>query len=243
MSWRAKLGIIYPADGALDHEYWELVPKGVTVHITRMEIPQEDGTLEALEAQAQGPEVENAIVNLTIIRPDAIAYACTSGSFLHGIGGDLDIIRRMEAASGVPCTTATTAAVRALQTLGSKKISIITPYPDEINVRLKTFMEDSGFQVVALKGLGLYRGIYNQPAGMAYRLAREADSSTADTIFSSCTNFRTVEVLQILEQDLGKPVLSANQAIVWDLLRLAGVKGDNERYGTLYQREMESLKT
>lgn len=243
MSWRAKLGIIYPADGALDHEYWELVPRGVTVHITRMEIPQEEGTLEALEAQARGTALENAIANLTIIRPDAIGYACTSASFLHGIGGDLDIIQRMEAASGVPCTTATTAAVRALHTLGSKKISIITPYPDEINVRLKKFMEDTGFQVVNFKGMGLYREIFAQPVGAVYQLAKEADSSEADTIFSSCTNFRTVEVLQILEKDLDKPFLSANQAIVWDLLRLAGVIGDNERYGTLYQREMESRKT
>lgn len=242
MSWRAKLGIIYPADGALDREYWELVPGGVSVHITRIHVPQEEQTLELLEAQTQSPDIENAAADLNIIHLDAIAYACTSGSFVHGVSSDLEIIDRMESACGVPCTTTTTAAVRALQALGSKKISIVTPYPDEINARLKTFMEDSGFHVVALKGLGLYRGIYNQPAGAAYRLAREADSSEADAIFISCTNFRTVEVLQTLEQDLGKPVVSANQVTVWDLLRLAGVNPHNERFGKLYQLEMRSLQ-
>lgn len=235
MSWRAKLGIIYPADGALDHEYWQLVPAGVSVHITRIKVPQEEQTLELLEAQTQNRDIEEAAADLNIIHLDAIAYACTSGSFVHGLGSDLEVIRRMEAASGVPCTTTTTAAVRALQALESKKVSIITPYPEEINARLKTFLEDSGFQVVALQGLGLYREIYNQPAGAAYRLAKEADSSAADAIFISCTNFRSVEVLRVLEQDLGKPVVSANQVTVWDLLRLAKIQPENENYGKLYR--------
>lgn len=242
MSWRAKLGIIYPADGALDHEYWELVPSGVSVHITRISVPQEEQTLAVLEAQTQSPDIEKAAANLNLIRLDAIAYACTSGSFLHGFGSDSKIIRRMETASGVPCTTTTTSAVRALKALGSKKLSVVTPYPDEINARLKIFLEDSGFHVVALKGLGLYREIYNQPAGDAYRLAREADNIAADAIFISCTNFRSVEVLKVLEQDLGKPVVSANQVTVWDLLRLAGVNPVNEKYGKLYQLEMGSRK-
>jgi maleate isomerase len=241
MSWRAKLGIIYPADGALDHEYWQLVPGGVSVHITRIKVPQEEQTLAVLEAQTQSPDIDHAAADLNIIRLDAIAYACTSGSFVHGHGSDLEIIRRMESASGVPCTTTTTAAVRALQALGSKKISIVTPYPDEINARLKAFMQDSGFDVVTLKGLGLYTEIYNQPAGAAYQLAKEADSRRADAIFISCTNFRTVAVLPILEQDLGKPVISANQVTVWDLLRLANVRPDNENYGQLAQVETASL--
>ena len=241
MSWRAKLGIIYPADGALDHEYWQLVPGGVSVHITRIKVPQEEQTLAVLEAQTRSPDIDHAAADLNIIRLDAIAYACTSGSFVHGHGSDLEIIRRLESASGVPCTTTTTAAVRALQALGSRKISIVTPYPDEINARLKTFMQDNGFEVVALKGLGLYTEIYNQPAGAAYRLAKEADHSAADAIFISCTNFRTVAVLPVLEQDLGKPVISANQVTVWDLLRLAKVRPDNENYGQLAQVETASL--
>ena len=239
MSWRAKLGIIYPADGALDHEYWELVPSGVSVHITRISVPQEEQTLEVLEAQTQSEDIDKAATDLNVIHLDAIAYACTSGSFVHGVGSDLEIIHRMETASGVPCTTTTTAAVRALGALGSKSVSVVTPYPDEINARLRIFLESSGFKVVALKGLGLYTEIFNQPASAAYRLARAADSPAADAILISCTNFRSIEVLQELEQDLGKPVLSANQVTVWDLLRLTGVNPDNEKYGKLYQLEME----
>ncbi len=235
MSWRAKLGVIYPADGALDHEYWQLVPSGVSVHFTRISVPQEEQTLELLESQSETEDIEKAAVDLNVIRLDAIAYACTSGSFVHGIGSDTEIIERLQDASCIPCTTTTTAAVRALKALGTKKLSVVTPYPDEINARLRSFLEDSGFEVLTLKGLGLYTQIFNQPAGAAYQLAREADSPETDAIFISCTDFRSVQVLQVLEHDLGKPVLSANQVTVWDLLRLAGVHPQNEKYGKLFQ--------
>ena len=239
MSWRAKLGIIYPADGALDHEYWALVPGGVSVHITRIPIPTEDQTVEALRAQTRDPHVEQAAVDLNTIRLDAIAYACTSGSFLHGLGGDLEIIRRMETASGVPCTTTTTAVVRALNALGSRRLSVVTPYPDEVNERFQSFLEESGFRVVSLQGLGLNLEIYNQPPGAAYRLAREADRDDADAVLVSCTNFRSAEILRHLEQDLGKPVVTANQATMWDLLRLAGFRHRDARYGRLYRLETQ----
>ena len=237
MSWRAKLGVIYPADGALDDEYWKLAPGGVTVHFTRISVPQEDQTLEVLEGQTQSRDIEKAAVDLNVIHLDAIAYACTSGSFVHGVGGDVEIINRLETAAGAACTTTSTAAVRALRTLGVRKISIVTPYPDEINARLKIFMEDSGFEIVTLKGLGLYREIYAQPAGAAYRLAKQANSPDAEVIFISCTNFRSVEVLDELEQDLGKPVISANQVTMWDLLRLAGVHPYLQGYGSLFRLE------
>jgi maleate isomerase len=237
MSWRAKLGVIYPADGALDHEYWQLVPSGVSVHFTRISVPQKEQTLALLEAQTETKDIEKAAADLNVIQLDAIAYACTSGSFVNGLGSDTKIIERMHNASGVPCTTTTTAAVRALRALGSKKLSVVTPYPDEINARLLTFFADSGFEVLTLKSLGLYREIFNQPAGAAYQLAREADSSAADAIFISCTNFRSVDVLHVLEQDLGKPVLSANQVTVWDLLRLSGVCPKQAENGTLCQPE------
>ena len=241
MSWRAKIGIIYPADGALDHEYWELVPSGVSVHFTRISVPQKEQTLEVLEAQTKSEDIHKAAEDLNVIGLDAIAYACTSGSFVHGAGSDLKIIERLETASGVPCTTSTTASIRALKAVRSKKLSVVTPYPDEINNRLKIFLEKSGFQVVALQGMGLYTEIFNQPAGAAYRLARNADKKNTDAIFISCTNFRSIEVLKELEQDLGKPVISANQATVWDLLRLSGINSVNGKYGALFQLESRSI--
>ncbi len=238
MSWRARLGIIYPADGALDDEYWRLVPPGVTVHFTRIAVADEDVTVQVYEEQAASSDIETAAADLTIIRPGAVAYACTSGSFVRGAGGALDIIRRMEDVTGVPCTTTSTASVRVLRAVGAGKLAVVTPYAGEVNERLHRFLQASGFEVVSFKSLELTREIFTQPAGAAYRLAREADTPEAEAIFISCTNFRTLEVLEALEQDLGKPVVSANQATMWETLRLAGIYPRCEGRGTLYQLEV-----
>ncbi|HNS50903.1 MAG TPA: aspartate/glutamate racemase family protein [Anaerolineae bacterium] len=234
MSWRARLGIIYPADGAIDDEFWGFVPKGVTVHITRFWAP-DDQRVEVFEAQADSLDIDHAAGYLMAIPLDAIAYACTSGSFIRGLGGDLEIIERMEKASGVPCTTTSTALVRAAQALQVKRLAVAAPYPAPVTERLSTFLEQNGFEVTSIKLLGLAEGIYLQPVGEAYRLAKEANTPDAEAVIISCTNFRTLELLDAMEQDLGKPVIGAVQATVWDSLRLAGVHPRCEGLGALFR--------
>jgi len=234
MSWRAKIGIVYPADGALDDEYWKFVPEGVTVHITRFEARDEQ-TIEVFEEQAKSPDIEVAASHLRVISPKSIGYACTSGSFIYGAGRDQDIIQRMESASGVPCTTTSTAIVQALTALGVRNLAVATPYPDDVTQRLRVFLEGNGFKVIAIKGIGLHHGISAQPFGVSYRFAREVDVPGAEAVVISCTNFRTVDTLELLEQDLGKPVVSANQATIWELLRLAGVNPRQGGLGTLFR--------
>lgn len=179
MSWRAKLGIVYPADGALDEEYWKLIPEGVTVDITRLAAT--DGqTVAVFEEQAKNLDIETAASHLAVIYPDAIAYACTSGSFICGAGGDQDIIQRMEQATGVPCTTTSTALVEASKALGVRKLAVAAPYPKDVTERLGIFLEGSGFEVLSLKGLGLEKEIYTRSAAAAYGLAKEADLCEAE---------------------------------------------------------------
>lgn len=234
MSWRGKLGIVYPADGALDEEYWFWVPEGVSVHINRF-AATDDQRVEVFEEQADSPAIEEAASQLAEIEPDSIAYACTSGSFIYGAGKDKEIINRMENETGLSCTTTSTAIVHALETLGTNRLAVAAPYPDEVNERLRIFLEESGFDVLSLKGLGLKSGIFSQRTGAAYDLAKEADVPGADAVIISCTNFKTVDILDPLEKDLGKPVVSANQATVWELLRLGEINEKLDGRGLLFR--------
>jgi maleate isomerase len=234
MSWRGRIGLVYPADGAIDDEYWRFVPPGVTVHITRIPATDEQH-VAVFEAQADSPDIETAARHLTAIPMDAIAYACTAGSFIYGGGKDLEIIRRMEAACGVPCTTTSTALVRAAKRLGLRKLAVAAPYPDPVSERLRAFLGDNGLEVVSTRYLGLEHGIYKQPVGAAYQLARAADVAAAEAVVISCTNFRTAGLLQAMEADLGKPVLSANQATMWHALGLAGIDPRQEGLGSLFR--------
>lgn len=237
MAWRARIGIVCPAEGTTDDEYWKLVPPGVGVYITRIPVPPEDFTVKIAKALSNTSSLEPAARLLTAIDPDAIAFACSSASFVHGLGGDRKIIERMEAVTRVACTTTSTAVVNALRFLGIKRLAVASPYAGEINDRLQEFLLESGFEIVSSANLELRRGIFMLPDEAAYRLAKDADVREAQAVFIPCTAFRTLRVLEPLEQDLGKPVISANQATMWESLCLSGVKPCGVGLGTLFRSE------
>jgi len=130
-----------------------------------------------------------------------------------------------------------------------KKVSVATPYVDEINDELKTFLKDNGFTLIKLKGLGLgerkkrypisdieISGIGIQEPYVSYKLIRKIFTDEADGFFISCTNFRAVETIQMLEDDLGKPVISSNQASLAIALKRLGIKSNVKGFGSLFER-------
>ena len=231
--WRARIGVLYPGDGLLDHEFHKLVPQGVGVYITRTQVPRADVSARVAHDLASDPDIEESALRYTIDL-SSIAFACTSISFIRGVGGDREICSRIEEAAGVPATTTSTAAVKALQALGSSRVAVATPYVDEINVKLVEFLEGHGVQVVAIQGMQLGHGIGLVPAGEVYRFVKGMRRPDADAYLISCTNFATVEILDALEQDLGVPVISANQATMWEALNLAQVKPRVHGCGSLF---------
>lgn len=235
--WKGRIGIIRPSDTFIDDEFWTLAPEGVSIVIDRIS-PIEEIEPERAIKQGVSEEIEHAAKLLASAKVNCIAYSCTMLSFIKGVGYDKEVINRITKASGgIVATTATTAMVRALKTLGLKKIAVGTPYTDEVNIRLKKFLESSGFKVVSIKGLqhADIMDISSQPPSVAYQLGKDVDRSSADGVFLSCTAFRTVDILQELEEELKKPVVSATQATVWDSLRLAGIKSPVKGYGKLME--------
>jgi len=109
-----------------------------------------------------------------------------------------------------------------------------------LNALGKSFLEDHGFEVLGMKGLGLVSNldIGKEPPSTAYRLAREVFRPEADAVFISCTNFRTIEVIEALEADLGKPVVTSNQASLWKALRVGGIREKIFGYGSLLEEHI-----
>jgi maleate isomerase len=238
MSWRARIGVIYPADGLLDDELWQLVPDGVTPYITREETPPSgDADLEYVTKIAESRGIEDAARCLRAVKPDVTAFVCTAGSFIKGMGGDLEIARRIEEAGGAPATTTSTALIRALRGLGAGTVAVATPYIDQINDRLAGFLEGNGLKVANLEGMQCRHPeeIGTASPGEVYRFARRADRPEADILFISCTGLPTFGILEPLEEDLGKTVISANQVTMWDALSIAGVRGWVPGAGSLYE--------
>ena len=90
-----------------------------------------------------------------------------------------------------------------------------------------------GLEILEIKGFGTVTVRSEIMPENTYRLAREIDTPKAEGIFISCTNLRTIEIIETLEQDVKKPVISSNQATFWKLMRLAGVGSPIKGYGRL----------
>lgn len=237
---RTRIGVIYPEDGVLDDEFWRCVPPGVTVHVTRarsnLTLGQGRTYAEGHSHVAEGPYIEDSARTFTLIKPAAVAYACTSVSFAMGVGYDATICRRIREASGSPATTTATAMVEALRALGLRRVAVAAPYLDEVCARLRRFLEDSGFTVTSLENLNLRGMAITEVTGAeVYQLGKRADRPDAEGLFISCTNLRTLDVLEALEQDLGKPVVSSNLATMWHAVRLAGLDPCLDGLGSLYR--------
>jgi maleate isomerase len=221
---RAKIGRISPSPETVGAEEWRRsMPDGVCLVETRTLV--HDVNVEGLaEAVTQ---VERAALELASAEVDVILQAGTAIAFFRGFGHDTELCRRIVEVTGIKATTSLTAVVEALRALGIKKPAIATSYIADIDARLVDVLEKSGFQVAAIEGMGIKKSIDmgKVEPEETYRLAREVARSApgADGILISCGNLRSFEAIEPLETDTGLPVVTSNQAGLWQALRLAGI--------------------
>jgi len=219
-----RLGVIIPSSNTtVETEFSSaLQGTGVSVHYARVHL--NEVTVEGLERMEA--ELEGAARLLKDASVDAVAFACTSGSLIKGLGYDALLAKRISEAAGCPALTTSGAVVDALKVLKVRKICLATPYLEEVTDREVCFLEQNGFEVIKKRSLNIKENLrigLLMPSD-AEAIAKTVDSSDADAIFVSCTNFRTFEVLSGLERQLGKPVVSSNSATLWAALRLLKVK-------------------
>lgn len=217
MDWKKKLGFMVPSwNTVMEYECQRLAPEGVSTHFTRINHTddEEDTLLHMVK------EVPNLADLLSHASLDAICFGCTGGSFVRP-GMDQEIIDVIKDRTGVPATTTSTALVEAMRAMSISRVAIASPYPKWLNERLVTFLKEKGIETVTEKGLDTECPAFLGPEN-SMKLAREVDSPEADGIFISCTNFRALEGVEELEEELGKPVLTSNTTAMWHTLVTSG---------------------
>jgi maleate cis-trans isomerase len=229
---RARIGRINPSPETVGDEEWRrLMPEGVIVVSTRMYIE----SVDASGLAHMVTHIERAARELATTRPDVILMAGTAGAFNGGLNFDVELSRRIEQASGVTGTTTMSAVLAALQALNMRRLCIATSYIESVDNALASVLRGSGIDVVGVKGMGILKSIDmgDVEPEQTYRFARGVFDAApeADGYFISCGNLRTLEVIAPLESELGKPVITSNQAGLWHALRLAGVKADGPALG------------
>ncbi len=230
----SRVGLLLPSSNTtMEPDLYRMAPRGVTVHTARMLLCTV--TPEGLEEMAG--EAARAAGLLKTAGVDVLAYGCTSGSLIRGVEWEKSLKRRLEEAAGLPAVTTAGAVVEGLRALGAERVSVFTPYIDDVNAVEKSFLESHGFKVDAMRGLGLTE---NQRIGRVSGQRLEAFIAPAfgsDAVFVSCTNLPVVHLIEKLEERHRLPFVTSNQATMWATLRVLG-KGGVDGYGALLREHV-----
>ena len=229
---RHRLGLVALAtDEATERDFQRMIPAEAAYYTARI-LNVNPVTIENL--RKLGPQLAEAAARiLPGARIDAIAYSCTSGTV--ALGYDAVAAQINAGRPGVPVTTPITAGIAGLKRVGAKRITLFTPYIDSVNQAMRGFLEDHGIEVLNIASFCLDSDLdmARLPPDAIRAAAIEAHHPDADAVFISCTAIRAVEVIEEIEEALGKPVVSAIQSLFWETLRLSGYETPIAGFGRL----------
>lgn len=156
-------------------------------------------------------------------RLDVVAFGCTSGAMALGPDNVRAALTRDRPSLHV--TDPISASLRALERLGCRRIAVLTPYIGEVNAMVGRFLCERGLD---LRATGYFPLTDDNARARVSLASFEAAASyltedpAIEALFISCTALRTAGIIERLEQRIGRPVVTSNQALSWDALRLSG---------------------
>jgi maleate isomerase len=227
-----RIGLLVPSSNTtVEPEFYRALPRSVTLHTARLYLTRI--TPEAILSMVA--EMETQARLLASADVDVIVLGATAPSFLKGLGYDRELIAKIESVTGRTATTTSTALIQAIQHFGARRVVLGSAYDTKVNGIAKAFLEASGMQVLATKGLSLVDNLVvgRLSPDTAYELALQVNRDEADAIVLSCTNWQTMDALERIERELGKPVISTTQASIWAALRIIGHTQPVAGYGRL----------
>ena len=218
-----RIGVLLPSSSSVQEmDIGRALPHDITLHVARMRLNNVDAesTLRIVQ------EIETESQKLADVDVDVIILPATAPSSRNGPGYDQELIKRITAASGKPATTASTALLEALRVLSVKRIVLGAPWSDTVNQSVTAFLQANSVEVLAQEALGLVR---NLEIGLldsqtAFDIGHRVNRPEADAVMLACGNWSTFGIIDRLERDLGKPVLTTNQVTLWHALKMMGTR-------------------
>jgi len=232
-----RLGVLVPAGNpTIEPELYRMAPATVTIHFARLEtLAGDPGAADGMEERTLRylDSLPVATRSLSPVKPDVIALAHTAVSYLTGFAGESELRARLAAVCRTPAFTAAGAIGAALAHLRVRRIALATPYPDVIGAAGRAYWEAAGVEGTAHHRLGGVANIYEETEERAYALGRSADVPSADCVLISGTGLPTAGIIDRLERDLGKPVVTSQAAMLWHALGTMGISQGVLGYGRL----------
>jgi arylmalonate decarboxylase len=231
------LGMIFPpANYPVPPEAHLMYPTGVRflatgVGLERMTPEGYDQVFDRIVPAAQKLAADGA---------NAISVMGTSLTFYKGAAFNQQLLDTLRKATGLPSTTMSTAIVEGLKAVGGRRLAVATAYNEEVSQRLRVFLQESGFEVLVVKGMGIERFEDRPPVTseelLNFSAAVWETAPKADALLVSCGALKTLELLAPLEQRCKVPVVSSLPHALWASVRLLGLSGHAAGYGSLLSR-------
>jgi maleate isomerase len=220
---RARLGFIIPSSNRMvEPQIQRYAPPGVVPHFTRLRMTNRHRRplAELL------PQILVSVSLLMDSKCDAIVFQCTGTSMSGGVEADDRVVSEIRRVAGRPAISTATALRAALSALCARRIVFISETGPEGHAAKLAYLRESGHEVLrdhaaSLAGSDAY---CTTPPDYWYAAAIELKHPEADAYFISCANIQSMEVIEALEKELGRPVLTSNQAALWYALRVLGIK-------------------
>ncbi len=235
------LGFLYPGHSAEDDypRIEQLLGSDVRVDLVHTDIGEDAHRVDALREMGSPERLADGLAELRLSGAEAVVWACTSGSFVHGWDGAHEQVRGLARAAGMPASSTSFAFVHAIQEIEARRVAVGATYPDDVAQLFAGFLRAAGAEVTGVRSSGIVTAAEVGTWGERelFALARAADSPDAEALLLPDTALHTVAHIPALEKDLGKPVLTANQVTVWECLRLADRRVNAPELGALFTRE------
>jgi maleate isomerase len=227
----ARIGVLTPDDDPVpESEMRMMVLDRVSIHASRV-------LWKTGDWRSFADAAPNAAELLVRLKPRVILYAFTSSSYVLGQEGDSRLRTEIEKrAGGVKVLFTCAAAVEALRLLDARRLALIHPpwFGEEVNAKGKDYFQARGFDVLSSVSLAPARTFQEVPPAQVYDWTIAHTPREADAVFIGGNGLRAIGTIRALEEHLRKPVLSANQVLVWQTLREIGAARKQRRYGTVF---------
>lgn len=236
-----RLAILYPPSGAEFEYYQHGEGLGDDVRVTLMGVrifgDDDEHAPVHLRRTAALDNLAGSARALAPLAPDAAVWACTSGSFIDGLGHARAQAQALAAALGCPATSTSLAFVEALADLGIARVSVLASYPRETADAFVGLLAEAGVATDGLHCLEAPSGpaAAALDAGVYHDAARAMSVAPGGALLVPDTAVPTLAWLQRLEDELGRTVLTANQVSLWHVARLAGLDERPAGLGRLFQ--------
>lgn len=233
------IGLLYPGFGAEDDfpALENRLAPPFRLPLVHTSVGEDAHRVDALLDLGSAERLAAGAENLREHDPDAVMWACTSGSFVFGWEGARQQVEGVEKALGLPVSSTSLAFVHALAAMGIKRVAVAASYPEDVAVHFVDFLARGGVEVVALGSHGIYTaaevGLLQRDAVIAMVLG--ADVADADAVLVPDTAMHSLAWLDDLDHAVGKPVLTANQVTIWEGLRIAGASTRHAGLGQLFR--------